>query len=380
MIPRLGLFPTPKVAYDAGRLAEKLAKVEDRVLFFCDTSIFDERTDRRIWDAVFSRKGKVVIVPPVYEELKPWLQTHPDHVAARAVTGRSEAIRFGGLDTSDSSKVTATEYYVNLLAQRKQVINLATRSFRSQHGREPDSGELKRIREDLHNRQLGARGYLLAKKGMADSNSPNFYTDEVLVVLAAVACIYHAREVIILTKDEDLQEQLYKLVYVLDTSYRSMLLADRYLAHPESLTTFPMPIALEPLEEAFEIADGAIMIERNDGLEVEVLPARATPIPVHCWVVGQTLSQLTFMAETEMQSVIAAKGRTRGLNTEKLDGRNCHFWLAPLLLPRELRRCAVIAKDQRLVMGSAEVPYLEFLQAINCMEHRKGVVVDDGST
>jgi hypothetical protein len=212
---RLTLLVTPKMDYDPGFLAEVIAGAEDRVLFFCDNSLFDEQTDRRIWDALFSKKGKVVIIPPVYQELRPWLDKHPDHVASRAVAGRSEAVCFAEINQNDELRVTATEYYVNLLAQRKKLLKLAAARFESESGKQPDGAELKQILDKLHNHEVGPRGYLLAKKGAADADSKNFYTDEILVVMGAMACINHAREVIILTKDEDLLEQLYKLQHTL---------------------------------------------------------------------------------------------------------------------------------------------------------------------
>ena len=40
---------------------------------------------------------------------------------------------------------------------------------------------------------------------------------------------------------------------------------------------------------------------------------------------------MTFLAETEMKRLLNVKGDTGGLNTGKLDGRNCHIWSAPLI-------------------------------------------------
>src|SRR5258708_5665125 len=46
-IPRLSLMPLPMVDYDPGRLAERLTRAEDRVVYFADNSLFDDQTDHR---------------------------------------------------------------------------------------------------------------------------------------------------------------------------------------------------------------------------------------------------------------------------------------------------------------------------------------------
>jgi hypothetical protein len=68
-----------------------------------------------------------------------------------------------------------------------------------------------------------------------------------------------------------------------------------------------------------------------------------------------------------MKRILEVKGRTNRLNSEKLDGKNCHVWLAPLPLEQRFRKCA-ITKDRGYRIGSQEVPYLDALQAINCQE------------
>jgi hypothetical protein len=85
---------------------------------------------------------------------------------------------------------------------------------------------------------------------------------------------------------------------------------------------------------------------------------------------------MSFNAETQMRDLLLVKGKTRGLNTEKLGGRNCHIWLAPLALPENLRGCA-LAQDRRVKVRTAEVPILDMNQAINCQERFSRLVTKE---
>lgn len=370
----------PKVDYDPAQVAEGLAQAEDRVLYFLDTSMFDTQTDHRIWEALLSRKHKLAIIPEVRKELRPWIDKHPDHIAAKAVTGDAEALMPKvGIDPSHQATVAVTEYYVNLLAIRKKVFRILDHRFEQEQGRPPDPKEMKKIREDAHNRGIGPRGYLLAKKGEKDTGSPNFYTDEILVTLAVITGLERYREVVILTKDEDLQEQLYKLLYLMDTQYRGMLLADRYKNDRQGLLAHTIPTDSVVLASAFDPCEG-VLIERTETMAEDLLPRKGTVTSLHCWVMGKTFSQLSFGAHSDMRSLLPVKGRTKGLNTELLDGQNCHFWLAPLpLLEDSLeRKCAAIARDRLIEVNSTRIPMLDLNQAIACEERFKHLFLDEG--
>lgn len=73
------------------------------------------------------------------------------------------------------------------------------------------------------------------------------------------------REVVILTKDEDIQEQFYKLQWLLDTHYRGMLLADMYASDPSRFVTQPMPIDNPEFGAMFE-GDDNVLVERPNWL------------------------------------------------------------------------------------------------------------------
>jgi hypothetical protein len=234
---------TPKVEYDAGELAEALAQAEDRVLFFLDTSLFDTETDPRVWDALLAHKSKLVLIPAVRRELQPWIDEHADHAGAKAVTGDSSAfVEKAGIDPGHQTTVSLCDYYISLLASRKRAFELLDAQFELAHGRPPNDEERRALRVASNNMpSFRPRAHLLAKKGEKDAGSPNFYTDEALVTLAAVWGLERRREIVILTKDEDLQEQHYKLLYLMDTHYRAMLFAERYRDDPGQLRRAPIP-------------------------------------------------------------------------------------------------------------------------------------------
>jgi len=363
-MPRLTLWGTSKLDYDAERFSRTVAEASEEALFFCDTSLFDNRTDASLWKALLNREEKVVIVPPVRKELEPWLSSHTSHVAGRAILNEEASVRFLGLDGDDEREQATAEYYVNLLGLRKRLVTVELARFKEKHGHPPSDGEFRGLMEELHN-TIGPRGYMLAKKGDAAEGSPNFFTDEILVYLAMKTGIETGREVVILSKDEDILEQFYKLQWLLDTHYRSMLLADLYTRDPDYFTTHSMPKNNQDLEEMFP-GDDNILIERPDwlvtGYAAPILPPYCRPVVVHCWIVGDRLTQLDFCAEREMERLLHTKGVTAGLNTYKFGEKNCHLWLAPLQVPMPLRSCAAIAQDWRIKLGLVEMSLFDAQQ------------------
>jgi hypothetical protein len=181
----------------------------------------------------------------------------------------------------------------------------------------------------------------------------------------------------ILTKDEDLYEQTYKLQWLLDTHYRSMLIAKLYANEPGRFHVRAMPTDISDLNEAFKTDDG-MLIERTDNLVRDVLPRTCHSAPFHCVLLKQNkLSSITFNAETEMAELLEVKGQTLGLNTNLLGGKNCHLWLGQMRLPGELRGFAAIAHDRRLKKGRFDIPFLELIQAINCIERFQHIEVQE---
>lgn len=319
----------------------------------------------------------MVIIPHVRLELEPWIATHPSHVAAKAITEASPAIQFFAYDRLEEWEVTAATYYANLLGIRKRLVRMKELEFEDAHGRQANEVELAQLKQQL-NKAVGPRGYLLARKGADKSRGPTFYTDEWLVCLAMMTAITAGREVVILTKDEDIQEQFYKLQWLLDTHYRGMLLADHYAANPLDFALHSLPKHVPHIDEYFE-GDNNVLIERSRQLLDDILPHNWSPIAISCEILGDQLTHTAFIAEPGMKQLLRTKGETGGLNTDRLRGRNCHIWLAPLNVPKSLRGCAAIALDRRLPLSSASValPFLDTQQAILTAEAVPRVVEFD---
>lgn len=362
----MSLAFTPKVDYEPRDLCRTIEESPDDLMFFCDTSLFDNRTDARLWDALLNRDDKMVIVPPVHRELEPWLASHPTHPAARAILEQESSVHFLGLRPNDEREHTAAEYYINLLGFRKKLAMLEWSKFEDEHGRPPTDEEARQLMQRLHEK-IGPRGYLLAKKGKETEGSPNFHTDETLVYLAMKTGIETGREVVILSKDEDLVEQFYKLQWLLDTHYRGMLLADAIASDPTRFPARPLPTDTPILAEMFT-GDDNLLVERPQWLimgdAAPILPPYCRPVIVHCWIVGHRFTDIAFCAEREMERLLHTKGVTRGLNTYKFGEKNCHLWLGPLNVPEPMKGSAAIAQDVRMRSGLVETPLFDANQAV----------------
>ncbi len=360
---------SPKSPYDSGEFCQGVADAPKDVVFFCDTSLFHRKTDAKLWEALLNREGKMAIVPPVRRELEPWLASNGEHPAAQAILNGEPSVEFSGIDPDDRRGKTAAEYYIQLLGLRKRLATARLWEFEEEHGRLPEDGERRKLMERLHE-DLGPRGYMLAKKGTEVKNPDIFLTDETLVYLAMKDGIETGREVVILSKDEDILEQFYKLQWLLDTHYRAMLLADAYAAEPSRFVTHPMPASSDPrLKDAF-IGDDGVLVERPlrliSGPGAPILPPYCCPVTVHCWIVGERLATMVFCAEREMERLLLTKAATGGLNTYKFGEKNLHLWLAPLNMPMALRGCAAIVGDRRTrsASGLTETPLFDANQAI----------------
>jgi hypothetical protein len=373
-INRMSFFVTPKEEFKIEEVCDQIKNAPNNVLFFCDTSVFDDKTDDRLWEALFNKNNKVAIIHSVLKELEPWLNTHNNHIATDAIINKHPSIEFINFDGIDTIEKSTFEYYVNLLGFRKKVVKIRSKQFQDSLRRPPTEQELKEIKESIH-KELGPRGYLMARKGAEADGSANFYTDEILVFHAVKTAIATGREVVILSKDEDIQEQFYKLLWLLDTHYRGMLLADKYASDPLSFRTHLLPTTDPNIDESF-IRESGILIERSERMIQEILPTQFTFVPIQCLILGKWLTAMAFGAETEMARLLGIKGETGGLNTNRLNGRNCHLWLAPLNIPQRLRGCAVIAYDRRIKLNesSVEIPLFDANQTIYCQERYNHVI------
>src|SRR3954447_26501200 len=87
--------------------------------FICDSSIFDDVTDARLWPSLLNAPGKLILTPRVVSELEPWFAHRPNHPVLTAMQGGGAAVV--QLDHSEWPEPERNAYvhYVNLLALRK---------------------------------------------------------------------------------------------------------------------------------------------------------------------------------------------------------------------------------------------------------------------
>lgn len=373
-VHRLSFIATPKQDYSIAELCNTFSNHLNDALLFCDTSLFDDRTDIRLWQAILQSNSKIVLIPDVQRELEPWLSSHKDHIAAKAILSKDSSIEFGDPNGANAEEQANFAYYVNLLAVRKRILTWRIMDFERLNGRYPNEMEVNHIKVVIQ-QTYNSRGYLLANKGAKAEGSQNFYTDESLVFHAVFTGITSNRKVVILSKDEDIQEQFYKLLWLLDTQYRGMLLAERFVSDPTQFVSHAIPKG-DPSIEATFIGENNFLIERSDEMLEEILPKSFNFVSLQCLIVGEKLTQTIFGAEREMARLFSTKAKTNGLNTDKLGSRNCHIWLAPLNIPSKLRGCAAIAQDRCLELkpSSMAIPILDFNQAIFCGERFKHIV------
>jgi hypothetical protein len=174
----------------------------------------------------------------------------------------------------------------------------------------------------------------MAKKGVEAVNSPNVLTDEQLVLMAIITAITRGTEVLIVTRDADVLEQYYKALILMKEHYRAMQFAEIYAANPDRIPLREVQIVDDGVRIPEFSGSAVLQLETTD-LEFNPLPRRANFVSVHCLVLGGGASDMKityccFCAEKEMAQMLKIKTVTGGLNTDKLNGRNCTIRTAPL--------------------------------------------------
>jgi hypothetical protein len=378
-MPRLSWKIRPPTPITKMRLHEAITGSGDAA-YFCDTSVFDERIDPAIVEAMLDVPGRLVLTPFVMAESKKWLDRHPDHPLAAAIAKKETQVVERKPPASGAHGRSAYLYYLWLLLMRRRTFEVHETRFEEEHGRVPSEAERETIRREVE-KQYGPRGYMLAKKGL--SKIP---TDESLPIVAVEFALETGRIAQVVTADADVLDQFAKLLWLLDTHYRAMLLADCYASDFARFRPRPLRLSRVLREDQagfpFE-PDGATLIDRGADDLLHVLPPRPRSVAISCWHIGKDFSAMTFMAEQEMRRVFEVKDRTGGLNTDQLGGRNLHAWLAPLPVRHEDRSCAVVVRDKRVTLpGTAvRIPMHDFAQsALSIERHTRFVPVRSGPT
>ena len=373
-LSRLEIALTPERQPHDGEIAARIAVDYRNARFVVDSSFFDEALDPRIWGALLSSPARVLVLPQVRKEVTGWIDRHPHHPAAAAVLTDDPSVELCDFASWNEGNTRTLLYYVNLLGMRKRIYRMVELQLEADLGRAPTSEEIAHAKRDATNK-LGGRAPALARKGArADSASDTYYTDEALTATAFLTAIFERRTTVILTRDEDIFDQFYKLQWLLDTHYRGMLFAEAYLDDLARREAIPMPSS-PPWSDVF--ADGPNrLVARSDADLSAILPPGSQEVRIECWLVRSGESRLRFHAEDTMGRLLRIKGATGGLNTDRLIPRNCHIWLAPLPVAASLRGYAAVAIDRRVqfVKAGIAIPVLDIDQAILTEERHQRIL------
>jgi hypothetical protein len=337
---RLSWRITPKVPTDWGALIEAIGS-ETQIDVFCDTSTFSDDAPDALWEALLAEEGRLVITPRVWEELKPWLKIRPGQALWSAIGERSSGIGFSNDPKPGETGRRVYEYYTSLLRLRRAVGAASVNIFRKTHGRDPDADEARELLAEIQ-KNLGERGRLLAGK------PSQVLTDEALVYLAVTHAIRTGRQTMVLTRDADVEEQFLKLLWLLETHYRGMLLADVYASSTGAFRTSAIPAhVLEDPNGPFEPSNG-VLVDRDPFMR-NILPRNPHFVAVSCWNVGRYCSSLAFGAEMEMSRLLDIKESTNGLSTNLLAGRNMHASVSPTRIGGTTDHAAIVHDRRKTI-------------------------------
>lgn len=365
-LQRLAWRHTPRETTNWDAIIQAFSSDRD-MAFFCDNSFINVSTPSEVWEPLLSRPGRLVLTQRVMVELRPWITRHPEHPLAQAIREGNPGVTQWLEPESSDPGYKAFTYYMTLLSLRRRSLEFAESVFLEQNGRGPDDAE-KRVLADQVQRDLGSRGRLLATK------DPGFFTDEALVYLAVEHALSTGKETIVLTCDADVEEQFFKLLWLINTHYRGHLLANQFVGHELDFDTYPVPDELfDDVRGAFEPHD-ALIIERHPDL-IDVLPKDYHFVGISCLNAGTYSTYLSFGAEREMIEVIHIKDKTGGFSTDRLGGRNMYASIHPLATGRG-HDCAAIGYDRRKNIGpnGVSISMIDFAQALVPVEQIAHIV------
>jgi hypothetical protein len=326
-----GVDSLPIVEWTANGMAEVIRHgTRPEAALFADTSFFGTPINDVVWDAILERL--LCITPWVAYELREWLGSPRVNARISQYIGQAKGRDDSGVQflgpAGSILKAHGYDYYRDLLGLRKIFGDVVEDTLVRKLGTKFDPVEFAARCQS----ETGNRGLMLARKGKAEIERPNFLADEQLVTMAVLNGIRSGEEVIILTRDHDVQDQFFKLITLLEIHYYSMFLADHYAADPGSFKS-----------SALGDGGGRFLGEENvlfaTGLESaeawqSILPRSPHPVMLECWWFtggpdDLRFARLAYCAEQEMSRLLNVKGRTGGLNTDKLGGKNCHNWPLP---------------------------------------------------
>ncbi|WP_165076108.1 hypothetical protein [Paludisphaera rhizosphaerae] len=335
----------------------------ENTLYFVDTGFVTTQIDERVWDAILRRK--VVITPQIWGELGPWLESPKANKQLRDLIRDSRAGRTANIEHLSIDKTLidhAYDYYLALLSSRKKLWREVADDFGAAKGREPTEEEL------LRRLQTRAGDYFdIAKKGWEDREKPNLFADEELVVSAVLTAVLRGVEVVILTRDNDIQRQLTEMFGTLSGHYDSMLYADYLDRHRAEYGDLLIPTELPGEDPRGPLVTSSKEMAGFTFSQSELMSSRPDsflPAVVNCMLFGgndsqRRLSILSACVETRMRELLKLKTLAHRPNTDKFGDFNCH--LAGAMIPESLT--FILAKDVFRDLDGVKVTGADYVNA-----------------
>jgi len=367
------------VSYD--QVAEFIAGDQDTHDYFLDTNFFtDHQVKQTVWDALGQKR--ITMTTGVWKELLPWRSNpfyngHMVPVFNDAKEAVSSTILFDEDAAWGVPCGVFRNWYVNVLAERKRRAQSFVDEFVANQGRQPSSEELNTLFQKAGNE----RDFHIFRKGQREiSVGANVFTDEELVATAAMVTLAAGRNTTILTRDHDVLEQFYKLTGLLTIHYQATLFAERWTEGPSRFQSQPMPSSKELCH--YFVVDQSVIIRKPvapDAFFTWLLPRNAEPLRMRCVLFtgqndGLAMTPLTYICETPMLKLVEAKGQSWGLNTELLNGKNCHVTGFPVGIS-DPRSFVVLALDRFVRDSNSQYkfPRLDLAHATTHFEELKSV-------
>jgi hypothetical protein len=347
---RLGWSYASRTSIDKALLIERLAARSDWMIFPDANTINIGVED--LWPELLSRPRRLAVTTRVIAEVDGVLSKRPEHPLYQAVETGNKALLVRPDAKYGTPGSIAQDYYLGLMVSRRKMLDTLRGGFILKHGRKPNSDEEATMWKMMQSELSRERILLNAK-----APSP-ILTDEHLVYHAVTHALETAQPTIILSGDFDVAAQFRHLIRLILSHYRSMLFAERY---EQDFASFrPHSIPPDALR-GFFLDQPAVHIDLDAcGPNDPLPPEQPTSVAISCMTVTpQHVSEMLFKGETHMFEAVLMKGKTGGLSTDRLTGRNLHAWH---VLPEIASGRGVVASDIRgQTFGSAKIAMADWL-------------------
>ena len=165
-----------------------------------------------------------------------------------------------------------------------------------------------------------------------------------------------------------------KLVFLIDTHYRSMLLAERFATDPAAHSQWRLRnLGWYEWDRFVGVDDFLFDTGFRSPLDwrEKLLPPLWGQAGLNCfWLAGGPevlqVSIMTFCAERGMARLLEVKGRAGGLNTDRLSGKNCHYW--PFPETDKAPPLGAVVEDKMINVLGHEFAVLDMMHALHSNE------------